>query len=74
MMPGISGAAFYQVVREERPELLRRLIFVTGGGFGSETEGFLRTVPNPVVEKPVDTRRLLSLIDELRSGRTAAQA
>jgi hypothetical protein len=31
-------------------------------------------VPNLVVEKPVDTRRLLSLIDELRSGRTAAQA
>ncbi len=26
------------------------------------------------VEKPVDTRRLLSLIDELRSGRPAAQA
>jgi PAS domain S-box-containing protein len=74
MMPGISGAAFYQVVREERPELLPRLIFVTGGGFGSETEGFLRTVPNPVVEKPVDTRRLLSLIDELRSGRAGAQA
>ena len=58
MMPRLDGAGFYTALREHRPRLAARVVFMTGGAFTSETRAFLDGVPNPCLEKPVPVVRL----------------
>ncbi|MGX7953337.1 hybrid sensor histidine kinase/response regulator [Tsuneonella sp. HG249] len=51
-MPGMSGPEMYTRLRERRPQLLKRLGFVTGDTLGSDMADFLRTSERPVLEKP----------------------
>jgi signal transduction histidine kinase len=65
MMPEISGMEVYERLRTSAPEQVARVIFVTGGAFSARAREFLDRVPNPRLEKPVDTNTLLALIDGL---------
>jgi len=58
IMREISGIEVYQWVLDNRPELLDRLIFVTAGTFTDELRNFLAVVPNPILNKPFDTKTL----------------
>ena len=58
MMPRLDGAGFYTALREHRPRLADRVVFMTGGAFTSETRAFLDGVPNPCLEKPIPLARL----------------
>jgi signal transduction histidine kinase/CheY-like chemotaxis protein len=58
MMPRLDGAGFYTALREHRPRLAARVVFMTGGAFTSETRAFLDGVPNPCLEKPIPVARL----------------
>ncbi|MEO1482372.1 MAG: PAS domain-containing protein [Myxococcota bacterium] len=64
MMPGFSGIQFYEEASRIAPEVIERLIFITGGAFGAEARGFLEGIRNPVLEKPVDVTTLHALIRE----------
>ncbi|MEM6730666.1 MAG: ATP-binding protein, partial [Myxococcota bacterium] len=64
MMPGFSGIQLYREAQSELPAILERLVFITGGAFGTEARTFLETIPNPVLEKPVDFQALRSLVEE----------
>jgi hypothetical protein len=55
----------YERLRTSAPEQAARVIFVTGGAFSARAREFLDGVPNPRLEKPVDTNTLLALIDGL---------
>jgi CheY-like chemotaxis protein/two-component sensor histidine kinase len=68
MMPEITGMEVYERLKILVPEQAARVIFVTGGAFTASAREFLDRVPNPRVEKPVDTNDLLALIDELKSA------
>jgi CheY-like chemotaxis protein len=64
MMPGVSGADFYKELAAVAPEMLSRLVFMTGGVFSTQTNDFLQSVPNTCIEKPFDIAALLALINE----------
>jgi CheY-like chemotaxis protein len=58
MMPRMSGMEVYEAIEKARPELARRMIFMTGGAFTPRAVQFLQTVSNPRVEKPLDRETL----------------
>jgi signal transduction histidine kinase len=51
-MPQMDGASFYREVQARRPDLARRIIFITGDTVSPDTRAFLQQVANPVLAKP----------------------
>ncbi len=64
MMPELSGMDLYDWVKENRPELAPRMIFITGGAFTPRARTFFNTVRNPCLEKPFSARDLRTLLKE----------
>jgi PAS domain S-box-containing protein len=62
-MPGTTGMDIYARLREQAPEMARRLVFMSGGAFTPDASAFIRSVPNRVLEKPVRPEVLLATID-----------
>jgi len=62
MMPEVTGMELYERVATERPEVARRIIFMTGGAFTTAARTFLDTVQNECVAKPFDLVRLRALV------------
>lgn len=62
MMPNLGGIDVHEQLLATRPELARRLVFLTGGAFSQRTEEFLETVANPVVAKPFTVDGLRALV------------
>ena len=65
MMPRMSGVEFLGAVKVARPDLAPRVVFMTGGAFTEEARAFLREVPNPFLDKPIDPDRLRALVREV---------
>ncbi|HEU4403964.1 MAG TPA: ATP-binding protein [Polyangiaceae bacterium] len=70
MMPGLSGMDVYDAVRERHPDLIDRIVFMTGGAYTERTQEFRASVPNAFLEKPLETTKLLDLL----AGRPPARA
>jgi signal transduction histidine kinase/ActR/RegA family two-component response regulator len=51
-MPGINGQQFYTMALHIKPELAKRIIFVTGDVVNAETKSFLESTGNPHLAKP----------------------
>jgi PAS domain S-box-containing protein len=51
-MPDGSGQDFYEGLEKIAPELVSRLVFMSGGAFTPALTEFLRTVPRPCLAKP----------------------
>ncbi|HTC21862.1 MAG TPA: PAS domain S-box protein, partial [bacterium] len=51
-MPDMNGMDLYKNVAQKFPGLEKRFVFVTGGLFMEESMEFLKTIPNPYLEKP----------------------
>ncbi len=66
MMPGCSGQELYGRVKERRPELLDRIVFMTGGAFTPGSQAFIASIPNLVVSKPLERARLEEVLREAR--------
>lgn len=66
MMPELSGAELFELMRTSRPELARRFVFMTGGAFTPHAREFLAKVENARIDKPIDPRALRALLEELR--------
>ncbi len=64
LMPEMTGMALYDQLRGSSPTDAERMIFMTGGAFTPRAQEFLERVPNPRIEKPIDMRQLLELIDK----------
>jgi two-component system, NtrC family, sensor kinase len=67
-LPQIDGAAFYAWLRNERPGLATRTVFVTAHSTTLEYKSFLRDVSNPVLLKPVNAPTLKAAIDDVISA------
>ena len=68
VMPDLSGPKFYATVATRWPELLGRLIFMTGGAFTPRTFEFMEHAPTQVLSKPFTIDRLSSLVREFVVG------
>jgi two-component system cell cycle sensor histidine kinase/response regulator CckA len=62
MMPDMNGMEFHARVARSAPELLSRIVFVTGGAFTAGARDFLARVPNRCLEKPFDTAELRAVL------------
>jgi signal transduction histidine kinase len=67
MMPEMTGMQFYEQVSCVAPELVDRMIFMTGGAFTPSAREFLQRVPNPRIDKPIEYANLLAIIAGLAS-------
>lgn len=64
-IPGFGGDALYEYLKEHRPELIKRLVFITGDTASTQTRAFLRKAGRPVVEKPFDVTELLRIMQNV---------
>jgi CheY-like chemotaxis protein len=61
MMPGRTGMDLYDTLAATRPELLPRLVFMTGGTFTERAEEFLKQHEVRVLSKPFDAATVCAL-------------
>lgn len=62
MMPEMTGMDLYAELDNVSPELLDRMIFITGGAFSPTARQFLDEVPNQRFEKPFDIQNLRAAV------------
>jgi PAS domain S-box-containing protein len=72
MMPVMTGMDLYAEVVRVAPQVVGRMVFMTGGAFTPRARAFLESVSNPCLEKPLEMNKLRSLIgragEMVRSG------
>ena len=61
MMPTMTGIDFYAEISSIAPEVLDRIVFITGGAFTPAARAFMDRVPNPRLEKPFTAHSLRAL-------------
>lgn len=64
-----NGFQFYDLLKTQRPELARRLVFVTAWGGDPEVRAQLAQAGRPVVWKPFDIQLLVSLVRDVAEDR-----
>ena len=67
-MPDRGGAELYAEIRRRRPELLGRVVFMTGDLCCHHTAQFLGEIPNARYEKPFDTRRVADALERIAAA------
>ena len=60
---GVNGADVHAWVAAHRPELVSRIMFVTGDTVNDETIAILRDTGAPCVEKPFRVQQLMSVVE-----------
>jgi signal transduction histidine kinase len=64
MMPDVSGMEVFGRVREQRPEITSRFVFMTGGAFTAQAREFLKETTLTCLEKPFELRQIRELVTE----------
>lgn len=59
MMPGMDGITLYREICERHPQLVERMVFLTGGVFTDRVKSFLAEAAPTLVEKPATLEALL---------------
>jgi CheY-like chemotaxis protein len=62
IMPELTGMDLHDALKETDPDLVERIIFMTGGTFTRRARDFLASIPNPALDKPFDIRALEALL------------
>ncbi|HEX9294692.1 MAG TPA: PAS domain S-box protein [Polyangiaceae bacterium] len=65
LMPDVSGIDLYRELDSKRPELVNRIIFMSGASSLPRVTEFLAKVPNRWIDKPVNLEELRRLIVEI---------
>jgi DNA-binding response OmpR family regulator len=65
---GVTGADVHAWIRANRPELLHRILFITGDTVNQETMAILEQTGAPCIEKPFRVSQLLRSIETLFAG------
>ena len=61
---GVDGAQVYAWISTHKPELARRLVFITGDIANEETAATLRRTGAPCVEKPFRVHDFITVIEQ----------
>ena len=62
--PGnVDGGGVYHWIREHRPELANRIVFITGDIVNEDTVAVLKETGAPCVEKPFRVQDLISTVE-----------
>jgi signal transduction histidine kinase len=68
-MPDLDGPALYRALAAQRPDLLPRLVFMTGDTLGGDMTGFLSETGVRVLEKPLDPAGLSARVRTFLASR-----
>jgi signal transduction histidine kinase len=69
MMPEMNGMEFHQHLARARPDLVDRVVFMSGGVFSPAVRAFFDELPNRRLEKPLDIAALRRLVEERAAAR-----
>jgi CheY-like chemotaxis protein len=61
---GVDGADVWEWIGANRPELLSKLIFITGDIVNEQTAATLRRTGAPYVEKPFRVHQLITMVEK----------
>lgn len=64
-MPGLDGRSFYKEAKNIKPEMLSRIIFITGDSVNKDTQKFLREIGNNYLKKPFTISELNEVISRV---------
>lgn len=64
-MPGLSGLDLHDRLVGERPELVARLVFITGDVVSTDVAAFLQKTARPVLEKPFELSELEIVVERV---------
>ncbi|MEO8877347.1 MAG: ATP-binding protein [Polyangiaceae bacterium] len=64
MMPEMSGIDLYEALRNSAPEAISRIVFMTGGVLTERASGFLVATTSPLLQKPLNAKKLRATIIE----------
>src|SRR5262249_20293 len=62
LMPQMTGMDFYRQVLRLAPQLVGRLVFMSGGAFTPRARAFVEGLPNRCIEKPPEVSKLRELV------------
>lgn len=63
-MPGMGGAELYEHLGREFPQMISRLVLVSGDVVSAETASFISAIDCVVLEKPFELRALGAIADD----------
>lgn len=72
IMPDVSGMEVFRCLVDERPDLVDRVVFMTGGAFTPRAQEFLRDKAQPLLEKPFDIAEVLDHVARAVAGRQSS--
>jgi CheY-like chemotaxis protein len=64
-MPGLDGAAFYALLRQQHAYLRQRVLFLTGDTLGAASTAFLEQCGQPWVYKPCDAAAIRRAMQQM---------
>jgi DNA-binding NtrC family response regulator len=64
-MPGFDGPTFYEALGELRPDLLGRVLFITGDSGTTKMKKFLADTGQPVLRKPFAPSALRDAVEQV---------
>jgi CheY-like chemotaxis protein len=62
-MPEMTGIELHARLADIRPDMLPRVVFMTGGAFSPGAREFLERIPNRRLDKPFDAASLRNIVD-----------
>jgi DNA-binding response OmpR family regulator len=72
-MPDLDGPALYRALAAQRPDLLSRIVFMTGDTLGGDMTGFLSETGVRLLEKPLDPTTVSTRIALVLANRESAE-
>jgi PAS domain S-box-containing protein len=64
-MPGMGGKDLYAHIKQERPELTARMLFITGDILGDDTRSFFESTGSRYIEKPFKIEVFIKALNEV---------
>ena len=64
-MPNMNGPAFYHVIEQQEPQLVSRIIFLTGDTLNLTTQDFLQRAEATVIEKPFTLGKVRKAVEDV---------
>jgi DNA-binding NtrC family response regulator len=67
-MPGVDGMDMYEIIGTKYPDMVDRVIFITGDAITKSTLNFLEATGREYFSKPLDFARLIEAVEGLTTG------
>jgi signal transduction histidine kinase/ActR/RegA family two-component response regulator len=67
-LPGANGNVLHERIRRERPKTADRFVFISGGALGQAEADYIKTSRRPTLQKPLDLKSLLALLEPSDRG------